>query len=144
VARASGHPLEALASEAWALGDEERIFRVGRALVENALRHTPAGTPIRVRTARTAFGTAMLSVEDEGPGIADEHVRHIFDRFYRVDGAQASGSGLGLAIARELAEAMGGELELQSGPERTVFTLRLPAAPRDGTPAPEAVLAGSD
>ena len=131
VARASGHPLEVLASDAPALGDEERVLRVGRALVENALRHTPPGTPVRLRSSATAFNTATLTVEDEGPGIPEEHARHVFERFYRVDGAHASGSGLGLAIAHELAAAMGGSLELQSGPRRTAFTLRLPSAPSD-------------
>jgi signal transduction histidine kinase len=143
VAHASGHPLEVLASDAPALGDEERILRIGRALVENALRHTPPGTPVRLRSAATAFNTASLTVEDEGPGIPDEHARHVFERFYRVDGAHASGSGLGLAIAHELAEAMGGSLELQSGPGRTAFTLRLPAGPGDDVPEPEAVFTGS-
>jgi signal transduction histidine kinase len=128
VARSSGHPLTVEAEEARALGDDMRIVRIGRALVENALRHTPAGTPVRIRSAATAFGTASLIVEDEGPGVPPEHQRHVFDRFYRVDGAIASGSGLGLAIAHELAEAMGGALELESAPGRTAFTLRLPAA----------------
>ncbi len=129
VAHATEHPLEALPSEARALGDEERILRIGRALLENALKHTPAGTVVRVRSAPTAFQTASLIVEDEGSGIAAEHARHVFDRFYRADGGLASGSGLGLAIAHELAEAMGGTLELVSTPGRTAFTLRLPAAP---------------
>ena len=66
-----------------------------------------------------------LEVEDEGGGIPREHVEHVFDRFYRVDGSVASGSGLGLAIARELAELMGGAIELESAPGRTVFRLRL-------------------
>ena len=70
-------------------------------------------------------------MEDDGPGIPAEHARHVFERFYRVDGARASGSGLGLAIAHELAEAMGGTLELTSTAERTTFTLRLPAASED-------------
>jgi signal transduction histidine kinase len=52
----------------------------------------------------------------------------VFERFYRVEGQRASGSGLGLAIARELAQAMGGTLELESEPGRTVFKLRLPIA----------------
>jgi signal transduction histidine kinase len=127
VALATGHPLTVEAAGAPALGDEERVVRVGRALVENALRHTPPGTRVSVRSARTAFRTASLSVEDDGPGVAREHARHVFDRFYRGDDTTASGSGLGLAIARELAEAMGGALELESRPGRTVFTLRLPA-----------------
>ncbi len=141
VAKATEHPLEVLPSEAKALGDEERILRIGRALVENALKHTPPGTPVRVRSAETAFRTASLIVEDEGPGIPAEHARHVFDRFYRVDGARASGSGLGLAIAHELAEAMGGTLELISTPERTAFTLRLPAASEE--PASELPVAVS-
>jgi signal transduction histidine kinase len=128
VALGCGHRLEALPSDARALADETRVLRIGRALVENALRHTPPGTTVRIRASAAAFETATLTVEDDGPGIPPEHTRHVFDRFYRVDGAHASGSGLGLAIAHELAEAMGGSLELTSGPGRTAFTLRLPAA----------------
>jgi signal transduction histidine kinase len=71
---------------------------------------------------------SSLVVADDGPGIPPEHAGQVFDRFYRVDGARASGSGLGLAIARELAEAMGGTLELESSDDRTTFTLRLPPA----------------
>jgi signal transduction histidine kinase len=136
VAVADRHPLEALASPAPALADEQRIMRIGRALLENALRHTPEGTTVRVRSAATAFRTASLIVEDEGPGIAPDDARHVFDRFYRGDGGHASGSGLGLAIAHELAEAMGGSLELHSAPGRTVFTLRLPAASEVDAPDP--------
>jgi signal transduction histidine kinase len=134
VAQATGHPLEAEAEPAEAFGDEERVRRIGRALIENALKHTPSGTPIRVRSAPTAFKTASLVIEDEGGGIADEHARHVFDRFYRADGAHASGSGLGLAIAHELAEAMGGTLELHSHPGHTTFTLRLPASAAEDDP----------
>jgi signal transduction histidine kinase len=128
VAFATGHPLEAQAEPAEAFGDEERVRRIGRAVIENALRHTPPGTPIRVRSAPSAFKTATLVVEDDGGGISAEHARHVFERFYRADGAHASGSGLGLAIAHELAEAMGGTLELHSHPGHTTFTLRLPVA----------------
>jgi len=131
VALASGHPLEALAEPAEAFGDEERVRRIGRALIDNALKHTPFGTPIRVCSAATAFNTASLAVEDDGGGISTEHARQVFERFYRADGAHASGSGLGLAIAHELAEAMRGTLELRSRPGHTVFTLRLPAAPAE-------------
>ena len=62
-------------------------------------------------------------------GIPPEHAERVFDRFYRVEGPQASGSGLGLAIARELAERMDGSVELVSVPGRTTFTLSLPLAP---------------
>jgi len=136
VAHATGHPLSVEPGEAQALADDERVLRIGRALVENALRHTPAGTPVRIRSTAGAFRTAWLTVEDEGPGVPPEHARQIFERFYRVDGAHASGSGLGLAIAHELAEAMGGTLELESAGGRTAFTLRLPAAPDEPEPIP--------
>src|SRR4029079_9203378 len=100
----------------------------GRALVENAIRHTPGGTPIRV-IAALEEGRPALVVEDEGPGVPPEQATHLFERFYRLDGTRSSGSGLGLAIARELAELMGGRRELESEPGRTRLTLVLPAAP---------------
>ncbi len=112
------------------LGDEQRVLQIGRVLVENALVHTPPGTRVRIRA-----GDGVLAVEDEGPGIPAEHVEHVFERFYRVDGQLASGSGLGLAIARELARAMGGSLEVESEPGRTVFTLRLPVEDDARVPA---------
>ena len=108
-----------------ALGDEERALRIGRALVENALRHTPAGTRVVVRAGG---GRPVLEVADDGPGIPASELGQVFDRFYRGDGSLASGSGLGLAIARELAERMNGRLEVESEPGRTVFRLVLPPA----------------
>ena len=125
----TGHPVTVEADEraGGVVGDEERVLQVGRGLVENALRHTPPGTPIRIRV-RGDGDHALLEIEDAGPGIPPEHLAHVFDRFYRVEGALASGSGLGLAIARELAQAMGGVLEVESRPGRTVFSLRLPVS----------------
>jgi signal transduction histidine kinase len=135
VAQGSAHGLEPhVDGTATGLGDEQRILQIGRALVENALRHTPTGTRVRVRVGREN-GRALLAVEDDGPGIAPEDAVQVFERFYRGDGgARASGSGLGLAIARELAEAMQGEIALTSAPGRTAFTLLLPAA--SGTSSP--------
>ena len=110
-----------------ALGDEERILRIGRALVENALKHTPPGTRVVGALDRQRRSPSRTT----GRASRAEHAGHVFDRFYRVDGAQASGSGLGLAIAQELAEAMGGTLELESATAgRPSFTLRLPPALR--------------
>jgi signal transduction histidine kinase len=127
-ARSSEHVLEVAASgETPALGDEQRVLQIGRALVENALRHTPPGTTVRIRTARSD-GHVTLAVEDDGPGIPADHASHVFERFYRADGGRASGSGLGLAIARELAEVMEGELDLDSRPGRTVFRVTLPSS----------------
>jgi signal transduction histidine kinase len=128
LALGSDHPITVDADEhARAVGDDERVLQVGRGLVENALRHTPSGTPIRIRV-RGDSDQAVLEIQDGGPGIPPEHLAHVFERFYRIEGAQASGSGLGLAIARELAQAMGGTLEVESRPGRTVFSLSLPVS----------------
>jgi signal transduction histidine kinase len=124
LAAAGGRPVELTgADDARVLGDEQRVLQIARALVENALVHTPEGTHVWVRV-----GGGALEVEDDGPGIPDEHAAHVFERFYRVEGLRSSGSGLGLAIARELAQAMDGSLELESEPGRTLFRLRLPVA----------------
>jgi signal transduction histidine kinase len=127
VARASGHPLESVVDDdATAVADPERTLQIGRVLLENALKHTPPGTPVRVLVR----APGELAVEDEGPGIPPGRRQQVFERFTRLDGALASGSGLGLAIARELAGAMGGTVRLESEAGRTVFTLALPAEAR--------------
>ena len=130
VAVATGHDVEVVSEgrAPEALADELRALQIGRVLLENAIRHTAPDTAVTVR-AGTRGGWPVLEVEDRGPGIPPEHAGQVFERFFRVDGTRASGSGLGLAIARELAEAMGGTLELESEPGRTVFRLQLPAAP---------------
>jgi signal transduction histidine kinase len=130
LAQGTGHELarDGVDDSATGLGDQQRILQVGRALVENALRHTPAGTHVLVSASRND-DRVSLSIEDDGPGIAPTAAVQVFERFYRGDtGGRASGSGLGLAIARELAEAMHGDIELSSEPGRTVFTFWLPAA----------------
>jgi signal transduction histidine kinase len=135
VAVANGHSLEVAPGngEARALGDPERVLQIGRLLVENAIVHTPPGTPVRLRV-HDGGGRAILSVEDEGPGIPEGHAEQVFERFYRAEGGRTSGSGLGLAIARELAVLMGGTIEVESKPGRTVFSLALPV-PEDGKPS---------
>jgi signal transduction histidine kinase len=128
LAQASGHTLEtAVEGPVWARADSQRVVQVARSLVENALRHTSAGTTVTIRADRRPDEVELV-VEDDGRGIPEEHRAHVFERFYRVDGTMASGSGLGLAIARELAELMGGTLELSEPEGRTRFTLRLPLA----------------
>jgi signal transduction histidine kinase len=128
VARSSGHELAVEnGMPIAALGDEERALQIGRILVENALVHTPPGTPVRIRTEQRN-GSALLTIEDEGPGVPEQYAGQVFERFYRLDGAIASGSGLGLAIARELAELMGGSVALETRSGRTAFELLLPTA----------------
>jgi signal transduction histidine kinase len=127
VARSGGHPLGVRGyGPVEGVGDEERALQIGRILVENALVHTPPGTPVRLATGRRN-SSVVLTVEDEGPGIPVEQADQVFDRFYRLEGSVASGSGLGLAIARELAELMGGSVELDVSDGRTSFALVLPA-----------------
>jgi two-component system, OmpR family, sensor kinase len=109
-----------------ALADAERVLQIGRILVENALVHTPAGTEVRVSTALDG-GRATLTVANDGPEIPAAAQQQIFERFSRLEGTRASGSGLGLAIARELAELMGGRIELDSRNGWTLFTLVLSA-----------------
>jgi signal transduction histidine kinase len=118
-----------------ARADEQRVLQVVRALLDNAITHTPEGTRVMLR-AWADREHASLEVEDDGPGIAPEHVAHVFDRFYRGEGTVASGSGLGLAIARELAQMMGGEVTLESEPGRTVVRVVLGAAPTSVTAEP--------
>lgn len=89
--------------------DRRRLAQVVRNLLENAVRHTPAGGTIRVSLAECDGGTA-LTVADDGPGIPPEHLENIFERFYRTDASRAratGGAGLGLAIVKQLVEAHG-------------------------------------
>jgi signal transduction histidine kinase len=133
VAEGSAHEVAASAEEpVLALGDEQRVLQIARALLENAIRHTPEGTKIEVAAALGDKKGPFLSVRDDGPGIAESEQEHLFDRFYRADGGKAFGSGLGLAIASELAARMDGRLEVRSKPGQTVFTLCLPPAGPEG------------
>lgn len=133
----SGHTLEAaVEGDPWGVGDEERVLQIGRALIVNALVHTPPGAHVTVR-ARTRGDRAELAVEDDGPGIQLSAQDAVFERFYRAEGGVAWGSGLGLAIAKELAHLMEGSVQLESRPGRTVFTLSLANAgvEQDGAPS---------
>jgi two-component system, OmpR family, sensor kinase len=114
--------------------DRERAMQIMRILLDNALRHTPEGTPVTV-IAGQENGTAELVVADKGPGVAPASHTQVFERFYTADAAR--GSGLGLAIAKELAERMDGRITLNSRPGRTVFKLALPIAADDSPDRPE-------
>jgi signal transduction histidine kinase len=137
-AEASGHELNVdVVVPAVASADGQRVLQVARILVQNAIRHTPDGTPVTV-VVDADDGRAVLEVRDEGLGIAPDAVPHVFERFYRAPGGRTSGSGLGLAIAAELTRRMRGELTVSSRPGATVFRFALPAAaepfPRENAP----------
>jgi two-component system OmpR family sensor kinase len=109
------------------LGDPARLEQLVHNLVDNALAHTPAGTPVEVRVAIEA-GRALLEVRDHGPGLDPEQADRVFDRFYRGSSAtRDGGSGLGLFIVASLARTFGGHASVASVPgEGSTFTVRLP------------------
>jgi two-component system, OmpR family, sensor histidine kinase BaeS len=109
--------------------DERWLHQVITNLLTNALKFTPAGGHVTIRTSARG-ADAVLQVRDSGVGIPAEDLPHIFDRFWRGrSAATISGSGIGLAIAAQLAQAHGGELAARSEPgEGTEFTLTLPAS----------------
>ncbi|MFV2103051.1 sensor histidine kinase [Micromonospora sp. LOL_024] len=105
--------------------DQARLRQLVGNLVSNAIRHTPPGGDVTVVAHDTT-----ITVQDTGVGISAGDLPRIFDRFWRADQSRSratGGSGLGLAIARQLAEAHGGTIGVQSEPDRgTLFTIRLP------------------
>lgn len=121
--------LETSLEAAGTQGDPERLRQVVVNLLSNALRHTPPGGRIDVRTS-VEGEHAVLEVLDTGPGIAPEDLSHVFERFYRGSGAEASsGSGIGLAVAAELVAAHSGTIEARNRPEGgAAFTVRLPTS----------------
>jgi two-component system, OmpR family, sensor kinase len=119
------------AGPVWVLGDEDRLRQAAANLTANARRHTPAGTPIRVRT-RADGGAGVLEVADEGPGLEPEQAARVFDRFWRADPSRSranGGNGLGLAIVAAIAAAHGGRAVVRSTPGAgATFQIELPLA----------------
>jgi heavy metal sensor kinase len=112
-------------------GDEELVRRMIANLVDNAVRHTPEGSTVRIELDQTESGYA-IAVKDQGPGIPVEIRSHIFERFFRRDVARRSGAqdgaGLGLALARWVARAHGGDVMLaRSSASGSTFVVSLPS-----------------
>ena len=118
--------------------DVARIAQVLRNLIENAISNTPGGGT--VTASLLADGTeAVIRVTDTGTGIPEEHIAHVFERFYRVDPSRqraTGGAGLGLAIVQQIVEAHGGAVTVANAPGGGAeFTVRLP---REHQPRPAA------
>ena len=126
-------------------GARDELHRLTINLLENALRHTPAGTEIRV-TTRVQRGSVELVVEDDGPGVPSELLPTLFERFVRGAGDRGGSFGLGLAIVKAVAESHGGSAIVENhAPHGARFIVRLPAAtsaeltPRQQRAAPSGV-----
>jgi two-component system, OmpR family, sensor kinase len=111
-------------------GDAARLHQVLANLLANVRSHTPDGTAATVRL-RAEAGWAVVQVADDGPGVPAALRPHVFERFARGDASRsrsAGSTGLGLAIVHAVVTAHGGQVTVDSGPGRTVFTVRLPHA----------------
>jgi len=119
-----------LEGDAKASGDRLMLRRALNNLLANAIRHTPAGSTVQVCLDRLNSGEVQIDVKNPGPGIAPEHLKKLFDRFYRVDPSrQEGGAGLGLAIVKSIVNAHGGRIEVTSSGGLTRFRIRLPSPP---------------
>jgi signal transduction histidine kinase len=114
-------------------GDEGLLRQMLLNVLENAVRHTPAGGSVRV-AAGPVDSAILVTIRDTGGGISEADRDRIFDRFVRVDpSSNGTGLGLGLAIARRIARAHGGDLTLSNtGPTGTTFDVMLPLRPGSG------------
>ena len=118
------------------IGDDQRLHQVVANLLGNARTHTPPGTPVTVTLLEAQNdGFAVLTVTDEGPGIPEALLPEIFERFTRGDSSRsraAGSTGLGLAIVAAVVAAHDGQVDVDSRPGRTRFTIRLPAERQSG------------
>jgi len=127
------------------MGDGDRLSQVFSNLVDNALKNTPAGGIVNLRTRLSGPSTSkepgseiQVDVADTGAGIPPEALPHIFERFYQADpsrpGGEKHGTGLGLAIVKEIVGAHGGKISVRSTPGAgSLFTVTLPLTPPDAS-----------
>jgi signal transduction histidine kinase len=134
---AERHRLSIDAEPAVVDGVRDELHRLVLNLLENAVRHTPPGTRVEA-SAKARDGTAILTVQDSGPGIPPELSKRVFERFVRGGRDGAKGSGLGLAIVRSVAQSHGGTVVLDT-PDSGVgtrFVIRIPSPHVPGAPVP--------
>lgn len=113
-------------------GDKQSLVDLLSILLDNAIKYSPTGSQIRIAAAKKD-SRVLITVADQGQGIAAEELPHIFERFYRADTSrsklQADGYGLGLAIAKKIADLHNAFIEVKSTPNKgSIFTINLPAA----------------
>ena len=126
IAAQRGVLLEADPRPAMVSGDPLRLRQLVTILTDNALAHSPTGTTVDVRI-RPEGPDVVLTVDDQGPGIREEDLPRIFERFWRADNAPAGGTGLGLAISKDLVEMMGGKIWVESNTgQGAKFNITLP------------------
>ncbi|HYW08161.1 MAG TPA: ATP-binding protein, partial [Longimicrobium sp.] len=114
------------------LADRDRVVQVLDNLLANALKFTPAGGSVTVSAAPRG-GEVLVSVEDSGPGLPEQDLERVFDRFWQAERSDHRGLGLGLAIVRGLVEAHDGRVWVENRPEGGAsFRFTIPVAP-DGT-----------
>jgi signal transduction histidine kinase len=119
--------------------DGQRLIQVLTNLLMNAIKFSPPRTPVQLRVGSRSEGTVTFAVHDEGPGVSPEEREVIFDRFHQTESsaAHSEGAGLGLYIARQLTEAMGGRIALESElGHGATFTITIPTARTLEVPAP--------
>ncbi|MCB9896985.1 MAG: HAMP domain-containing protein [Planctomycetes bacterium] len=128
-------------------GDERALVTAINNLLTNAIKYSPEGGHVDVRTSADERG-AWIAVSDDGPGIAKHEQERIFERFYRVDKDRSralGGTGLGLSIVKNVVLGHGGEVSVESELGRgSTFRIRLPRAPRDEGEAPGGVAPAGD
>jgi two-component system OmpR family sensor kinase len=128
-------PIDVDADRAVVVGDRVRLRQIVDNLLANVRAHTPPESPVRVTLSRRN-GSAEIAIADSGPGIDEEHVTHVFERFYRADSSRArasGGVGLGLSIVAAVAEAHGGRASAMSERGRgSIFRIELPLHDRRG------------
>ncbi len=114
--------------------DRQRIEQVVINIISNAIKYTPDGGQIDIKLMKTQHDSVIINISDNGIGIPQEDIAHLFERFYRVEKSRnqdAGGTGLGLAIAKELVEAHGGSIKVDSVfGQGTSVTIELPVACR--------------
>ena len=127
------------------MGDGDRLAQVFSNLLDNAIKHTPSGGVITLRSRLSGSSASpgkgpeiQVDVADTGVGIPQEAMQHIFERFYQADpsrpGGEKHGTGLGLAIVKEIVEAHSGKISVRSVPDASsLFTVTLPMVPPDAS-----------